>query len=63
MLPETKQLPLEEMKKLFTETPWFIGNSTRSEHRVTETSILAQRIKTKGLEDKIGTAEHKEETG
>ncbi|GFF59271.1 quinate permease [Aspergillus udagawae] len=62
MLPETKQLPLEEMKKLFTETPWFIGNSTRSEHRVTETSILAQRIKTKGLEDKIGTAEHKEET-
>jgi hypothetical protein len=32
MLPETKQLPLEEMRKLFTETPWFIGNSTKSEH-------------------------------
>ncbi|KAF7176481.1 hypothetical protein CNMCM7691_002799 [Aspergillus felis] len=62
MLPETKQLPLEEMKKLFTETPWFIGNSTKSERRVTETSILAQQIKIKGLEDKTGTTEHKEET-
>ncbi|GIJ81569.1 hypothetical protein Asppvi_000068 [Aspergillus pseudoviridinutans] len=62
MLPETKQLPLEEMKKLFTETPWFIGNSTKSERRVTETSILAQRIKTEGLEDKTGAIEHKEET-
>ncbi|GIK02917.1 hypothetical protein Aspvir_006982 [Aspergillus viridinutans] len=62
MLPETKQLPLEEMKKLFTETPWFIGNSIKSEHRVTETSILAQRIKTIGLEDLTGTTEHKEET-
>jgi hypothetical protein len=62
MLPETKQLPLEEMRKLFTETPWFIGNSTKSEHRVKETSILAQRIKSKGVEDKTGTTEHKEET-
>ncbi|KAF4177960.1 hypothetical protein CNMCM8927_000582 [Aspergillus lentulus] len=62
MLPETKQLPLEEMRKLFAESPWFIGNSTKSEHRVTETSILAQRIKSKGLEDKTGTSEHKEET-
>lgn len=54
MLPETKQLPLEEMKKLFTESPWFIGNSTKSEHRVTDTSILAERIKNEGLEDKHG---------
>lgn len=62
MLPETKQLPLEEMKKLFTESPWFIGNSTKSEHRVTETSILAQRIENNGLEDKSDMTEHKELT-
>lgn len=62
MLPETKQLPLEEMKKLFTESPWFIGNSTKGEHRVTETSILAQRIENKGLEDETGTAEQTEVT-
>jgi hypothetical protein len=61
MLPETKRVPLEEMKKLFTETPWFIGN-TKSEPRVTETSIMAQRIENKGLEDKAGTTEHKEAT-
>lgn len=62
MLPETKQLPLEEMNKLFTESPWFIGNSTKSEHRVTETSILAQRIEKNGLEDKSDMTEHKELT-
>lgn len=62
MLRETKQLPLEEMKKLFTESPWFIGNSTKSEHRVTETSILAQRIENNGLEDKSDMTEHKELT-
>jgi hypothetical protein len=48
------------MKKLFTESPWFIGNSTKSEHRVTETSILAQRIGDKGLEDETGTTEQTE---
>lgn len=62
MLPETKQLPLEEMKKLFTESPWFIGNSTKSENRVTETSILAQQIESKGLEDKAGMTDHNEVT-
>jgi hypothetical protein len=62
MLPETKQLPLEEMKKLFTESPWFIGNSTKSDHGVTETSILAQRIENKGLEDKAGMTEYEEVT-
>jgi hypothetical protein len=62
MLPETKQLPLEEMRKLFTESPWFIGNSTQSEHRVTETSILARRIEKKGLEDKTGMTGHEEVT-
>lgn len=60
MRPETKRVPLEEMKKLFTETPWFIGN-IKIEPPITETSILAQRIESKGLEDKTGTAEHKEE--
>ncbi|KAJ5613450.1 hypothetical protein N7510_006644 [Penicillium lagena] len=62
MLPETKQVPLEEMKKLFTESSWFIGNSTKSEQHVTETSILAQQIEIKGLEDKAGMTEHKELT-
>ena len=62
MLPETKQLPLEEMKKLFTETPWFIGNYTKSEHQITETSMLAQRIREQGLENKNGMAEHEEVT-
>ncbi|KAJ5440231.1 quinate permease [Penicillium daleae] len=62
MLPETKQLPLEEMNKLFTESPWFIGNSTKSEHLVTETSILAQRIENNGLEDQSDMTEHKELT-
>jgi hypothetical protein len=62
MLPETKQLPLEEMKKLFTETPWFIGNTTKSEHRITEASMLAQRIREQGLESKNGMAEHEEVT-
>ncbi|GAM36400.1 glucose transporter [Talaromyces pinophilus] len=60
MLPETKQLPLEEMKKLFTESPWFVGNSTKSQNRVTETSILAERIKHEGLEDKNGMTEQME---
>lgn len=62
MLPETKQLPLEETKKLFTESPWFIGNSTTSEHPVTETSILAQRIENKVLEDMTGKTDHTEVT-
>ncbi|KAJ5723627.1 hypothetical protein N7488_001662 [Penicillium malachiteum] len=61
MLPETKKLPLEEMKRLFTETPWFVGN-TKTEYRDTETNILAQQIEIKGLEDKNDVAEHKEET-
>jgi hypothetical protein len=50
------------MKKLFTESSWFIGNSTKSEYRVTETSILAQRIENKGFEEKTGMTEHKEVT-
>ena len=62
MLPETKQLPLEEMKKLFTESPWFIGNSTKSQNQATETSILAERIKHEGLEDKNGITEQMEVT-
>ncbi|KGO41718.1 Major facilitator superfamily domain, general substrate transporter [Penicillium expansum] len=62
MLPETKQLPLEEMKKLFTETPWFVGNRTTSDHRITETSMLAERIKEQGLGNKNGMAEHEEFT-
>lgn len=62
MLPETKQLPLEEMKKLFTESPWFIGNSAKSELSISETSILAQRIENKGLEGKDVMTEHDEIT-
>ncbi|UDD62293.1 hypothetical protein AFCA_009618 [Aspergillus flavus] len=60
MLPETKQLPLEEMKKLFTDTPWFVGNISKSEYPVTEASVLAQQIEHKGLQDKGGTATHDE---
>ncbi|KAE8167622.1 general substrate transporter [Aspergillus tamarii] len=60
MLPETKQLPLEEMKKLFTETPWFVGNTSKSEYPVTEASVLAQQIEHRGLEEKKSTTMHDE---
>ncbi|KAH8692579.1 general substrate transporter [Talaromyces proteolyticus] len=62
MLPETNQLPLEEMKKLFTESPWFIGNTDRTKFVGTEISILAHQIESKGIEDRTGTTDHKEET-
>jgi hypothetical protein len=29
MLPETKKLTLEEMNRLFTESPFFIGNRSK----------------------------------
>ena len=50
MLPETKKLPLEEMNKLFTESPWFVGNSVGRDYQTTETSMLADRIKNEGLD-------------
>lgn len=62
MLPETKQLPLEEMKSLFTESPWFIPNSAKSEYLVSETRIRAQHIKDKGLDSGTGMTEHDEVT-
>jgi hypothetical protein len=30
MLPETKKLTLEEMNRLFTESPFFIGNRSKA---------------------------------
>ncbi|KUM55672.1 hypothetical protein ACN42_g11574 [Penicillium freii] len=62
MLPETKQLPLEEMKNLFTESPSFIPNSPKGEHLVSETRILAQQIEDKGLGNRTGMTEHDEAT-
>ncbi|KAL2703072.1 hypothetical protein AAEP93_007370 [Penicillium crustosum] len=62
MLPETKQLPLEEMKSLFTESPWFIPNSAKSEYLVSEARIRAQQIKDKGLDSGTGMTEHDEVT-
>ncbi|OQD96608.1 hypothetical protein PENSOL_c015G09858 [Penicillium solitum] len=62
MLPETKQLPLEEMKNLFTESPWFIPNSPKSQHLVSETRIRAQQIEDKGLDSGTAMTEHDEVT-
>lgn len=61
MLPETKQLPLEEMNKLFTESPWFVGNSSGSQRQVTEASLLARRIEKDGIEGRTSPAEHLEQ--
>ncbi|KAF4769592.1 hypothetical protein HAV15_011728 [Penicillium sp. str.  len=62
MLPETKRLPLEEMKNLFTESPWFIPNSPKSQHLVSETRIRAQQIEDKGLDSGTAMTEHDEVT-
>lgn len=62
MLPGTKQLPLEEMKNLFTESPWFIPNSPKSQHLVSETRIRAQQIEDIGLDSGTAMTEHDEVT-
>lgn len=61
MLPETKQVPLEEMNKLFKESPWFVGNFTRSKHWVTEANLLTQQIEKNGIEmeGNTGMTEHR----
>ncbi|VUC23055.1 unnamed protein product [Clonostachys rosea] len=46
-LPETGKVPLEEMKRLFTESPLFIGSSDTSKYVSHETSQLAWQINEK----------------
>ncbi|KAM0325351.1 hypothetical protein ACHAQA_007336 [Verticillium albo-atrum] len=49
-MPETKQLPLEEMNALFSETSWFVPNTTR--HRTTtdlDARVEQARLEKEGI--------------
>ncbi|KKK21101.1 MFS sugar transporter [Aspergillus rambellii] len=47
MLPETKKLPLEEMKQLFTDSPWFVGGVDTTKYRGTGIETLARQLASK----------------
>ena len=53
-LPETKGIPLEEMKILFQETPWFVPGSKR---RVVASELA---VATQEIEEKRATVVHTE---
>ena len=59
LLPETKQLPLEEMNYLFTNAPWIIPGSDKSLYTAnvaTEVERRAREIREKGGD--AGDVEH-----
>ncbi|OJJ45935.1 hypothetical protein ASPZODRAFT_119256 [Penicilliopsis zonata CBS 506.65] len=55
MLPETKMLPLEEMKELFTRSPWFVGSMDTTKFHGESIEERAHQIAAKE------TPEHAEE--
>ncbi|KAH8900753.1 general substrate transporter [Thozetella sp. PMI_491] len=58
LLPETKQLPLEEMNYLFTNAPWIVPGSDKS----TYTANLAADLERRAAEAREkGAAEHHDE--
>ncbi|KAL2852110.1 general substrate transporter [Aspergillus pseudoustus] len=65
MLPETKKLPLEEMKQLFTDSPWFVGGVDTSQYRGVSIENIAMEIASKGADfdgtAAAGDAEHRED--
>jgi hypothetical protein len=44
MLPETRKLPLEEMNRLFSDAPLFVGSRDMSRYMINETSQMARNI-------------------
>ncbi|KAJ4152315.1 hypothetical protein NW754_004110 [Fusarium falciforme] len=44
MLPETRKLPLEEMNRLFSGAPIFVGSRDMSRYTINETSEMARNI-------------------
>jgi hypothetical protein len=56
LLPETKQLPLEEMNYLFTNAPWIVPGLKMSEYRSHD---LEQRAAE--LQQKEAAASHTEQ--
>ncbi|KAJ4201513.1 hypothetical protein NW767_006601 [Fusarium falciforme] len=44
MLPETRKLPLEEMNRLFSDAPIFVGSRDMSRYTINETSEMARNI-------------------
>ncbi|UPK97136.1 hypothetical protein LCI18_008071 [Fusarium solani-melongenae] len=44
MLPETRKLPLEEMNRLFSDAPLFVGSRDMSRYTINETSEMARNI-------------------
>ncbi|KAM5345074.1 hypothetical protein ACJ41O_010936 [Fusarium nematophilum] len=58
MLPETRKLPLEEMNRLFSEAPLFIGNRDMSQYTWSMTSQLARDIDDKHQQAEEDAAGH-----
>lgn len=51
LLPETKQVPLEEMNQMFTHAPWIVPGSHRAEYMTNdlEHKVEEQEVKQKAL--------------
>jgi hypothetical protein len=43
-LPETKKAPLEEMKRLFTDAPWFVPSMDRKLYSHRELNVRAEEL-------------------
>lgn len=55
LLPETKQLPLEEMNYLFTHAPWIVVGTDRAAYRAGNGGDLERRAREK---EDVVTEEH-----
>ncbi len=49
VLPETAKRPLEEMRNLFTNAPWFVPTMKSDKYRVTELERRVQEVEQKTL--------------
>src|SRR3979490_577825 len=43
-LPETEKVPLEEMKRLFTDAPWFVPSMDRKSYSHREVNVRAEEL-------------------